>query len=314
MEKKTLFLHVGLHKTGTTSIQKNLMDHEAGLRLAGYCQPNRLGRPAPGHHRVARLIIDKGPSAFVDHLLNATDSETIVVSSEAFTTLVQQRQFWTKDLVTLINQHFNVIPILMLRRQDYMMESVFSQKAKHERKVELHAVPTYHYDYLKIVEALEASFGRDSVKIFIYRDDERSDSWKAFCDILGIDLSAFPAHKSTSNQSLHRRKNFALAQIELRYRALGVAAMDAMARSNAIRDDGQKFLFSPQVREDMLRKHTDGNRIICERYNIPEADAEYFCSTEVSNDWTPPDDIASEEWAGFVGELVPYLRKRFAAR
>ncbi len=309
MKKKTLFLHVGLHKTGTTSIQKNLMDHEQALRLEGYCQPDRLGRPAPGHHRVARLLIDKGPTVFVDHLIEAADLDNIIVSSESFTTLIQLRQFWTAELVDLINKHFDVVPILMLRRQDYMMESVFSQKAKHEHKVSRHAVPNYHYNYLKVVEVLEVSFGRDNLQIVIYRDDKRSDTWKTFCGFLNIDLAAFPPHKSTANQSLHRRKNLALSQIELGNRGMGVATLNAMARSDAIRDDGIKFLFSPTMREDILRKHSESNRVICDRYDISKADADYFCSTEVATDWLPPEEITSDEWAVFVSDVVTRLSK-----
>jgi hypothetical protein len=86
-----LVLHIGTHKTGTTSIQKVLHDHSPYFRNHGLYYPSSsLYRGTKGHlefsHDVARNT-DKSrrrTQAFVRHIKKSVaSSETILLSSEA---------------------------------------------------------------------------------------------------------------------------------------------------------------------------------------------------------------------------------------
>src|SRR6266540_4487045 len=121
MGKPRLFLHIGLHKTGTSSIQHSLMTNEAGLREAGFHLPDRLGRSDGGHHLVAAILRDRGPEAFLDHLKRDNNSPTTLVSAESF---LQVFKVPTKirDLREVLSSSFETRIIIFLRRQDYLKE------------------------------------------------------------------------------------------------------------------------------------------------------------------------------------------------
>lgn len=52
--ERKCFIHIGTHKTGTTSIQHLLIRNSSALRERGYCYP-QAGRLelSPGHHNLA---------------------------------------------------------------------------------------------------------------------------------------------------------------------------------------------------------------------------------------------------------------------
>ena len=82
---KKLILHVGLHKTGTSSIQQAIVGREADLAAAGWAAPPFLGRKDSAHHIwVKRLREDaeKGIDGLVK-ALEALPAEQLLFSSEA---------------------------------------------------------------------------------------------------------------------------------------------------------------------------------------------------------------------------------------
>lgn len=86
-----LILHVGTHKTGTTSIQKVLNDHSRFLKPHGLYYPSSLRYWGPrGHlkfsHEVARDTEQsrRNTQSFVQRIqTNVKASETVLLSSEA---------------------------------------------------------------------------------------------------------------------------------------------------------------------------------------------------------------------------------------
>ena len=316
MSRKTLYMHVGFPKTGTTTIQSNLALCSARLRAAGICQPDRLGRDAPGHHRVVDLVRTEGAQGFVEYLTEVLDLDRMVLSSESISGLIKKRsELWSEDLVDRLKTKFDVIPIIVLRRQDYMLESSVAQRAKHEKRLDLSFETSdaqrYRYDYLRVTDALARSFGQENVRVVIYRDDVPKDIWQAFCAVLGIDLDLPGQSRPRLNQKPHRRKVLALSQLEGINRSAGEDLLDAMVASDAIKDDGEPFLFSPADRRALLRANAAANRAICEQFGIPEDDAAYFAATEVCDDWAAPEPIRSGEWAAFVSDMVQFLKKRY---
>ena len=316
MPRKTLYMHVGFPKTGSTTIQSNLFSSDAELRAAGICQPDKLGREAPGHHRVVNLVSTEGAQGFVEHLTEVSDLDRMVLSSESISGLIKRRsELWSEDLVDRLKTKFDVIPIIVLRRQDFMLESSVAQRAKHEKTLDLRLETSdaqrYRYDYLRVTDALVRSFGQENVRVVIYRDDVPKDIWKAFCEILGIDLDLPGQSRPRLNQKPHRRKVLALSQLEGINRSAGVDLLDAMVASDAIRDDGERFLFSPADRRALLRANAAANRAICEQFGVPEDDAAYFTATEVCDDWAAPEPISSGEWAAFVSDMARFLKKRY---
>jgi hypothetical protein len=58
---RTLFLHVGMHKTGTTSIQQTLHTHQDALREAGFCW---FAGAEPNHSRAVFSAFTEAPHTY----------------------------------------------------------------------------------------------------------------------------------------------------------------------------------------------------------------------------------------------------------
>lgn len=93
----TLFVHIGTHKTGTTSIQNFLRTHASSLRDCGILVPTAgTLSPVSGHHNIAWQIRNDSryriKAGGVDELiaeLKYSEASTGVISSEDFEFLSQ---------------------------------------------------------------------------------------------------------------------------------------------------------------------------------------------------------------------------------
>ncbi len=90
--RKKLVLHVGSHKTGTTSIQAALRENRDALKQQGVCYPFGIApfekSPVP-HHQFAHALVNEQPldhlhvTAFMAAVQNdARDCHTVIISSE----------------------------------------------------------------------------------------------------------------------------------------------------------------------------------------------------------------------------------------
>jgi hypothetical protein len=93
----TLFVHIGTHKTGTTSIQNFLRTHASSLRECGIFVPTAgTLNPLSGHHNIAWQVRNDPRyttrAGGVDELiaeLKCSQASTAVISSEDFEYLAQ---------------------------------------------------------------------------------------------------------------------------------------------------------------------------------------------------------------------------------
>lgn len=137
---RTCILHIGVHKTGTTAVQKSLAVHRDGLLAAGILVPGIPGEanPVHGHHGLA---IDLGasaddpgrPSFRATHLLAAletTGADTVVVSSETMSA-VQTRPDAIRDLIEAIGRRgFAPVVVATVRPQESILNSSYLQSVK----------------------------------------------------------------------------------------------------------------------------------------------------------------------------------------
>ena len=78
---RALYLHIGLHKTGTSSLQRFLLENrslllEAGLGLGPYQDP-----VSGTHHPILAALESEGPEAVFDQIAEAP-GERLLISAE----------------------------------------------------------------------------------------------------------------------------------------------------------------------------------------------------------------------------------------
>ena len=177
---KKLYIHVGLHKTGTTGIQALLTANTKQLAQRGVFYPD-TGRiantleytavPAYAHHNIP-LVTMGGDDSLLHKLIKEikdSDSHTAVISSEVF------MQQFKNDLsnisrLAILRDHFEVKIVFYLRRQDSLYESVTNQKIK-----DGHVAPPLntvklapYYNYLMWMNIWEKEFGEGNIIPRVY--------------------------------------------------------------------------------------------------------------------------------------------------
>jgi len=106
MAKRVCYVHIGPHKTGTSSIQWFLQENRAELLKYGYFVPES-GANHGAHHALARKLCgqelrdhEQSAAANFARALDETPSEAVIISSEALGGLLRNpdyaRAFFTR--------------------------------------------------------------------------------------------------------------------------------------------------------------------------------------------------------------------------
>lgn len=122
--KIRLILHVGMHKTGSTSIQNFLCENSGYLRTQGiYALDSGNGKPLKLRFALERGEREEATSLIQDLLRQVEESNchTLVLSDEDFTRSIKR----TDHCLELLNSYFDVEVLVYIRRQDKMLESIY---------------------------------------------------------------------------------------------------------------------------------------------------------------------------------------------
>ncbi|WP_439525404.1 hypothetical protein [Roseovarius mucosus] len=127
------FLHVGMPKCATTTIQAALVQRQEALRGLGIAYEMPEGPEAEGQGNAARLAIsilrqrEEATAAALDFFSSGTGD--VVLSSEAFSALYKSAAV-IQFIEALRARGFEVSVIALFRRQDHWLESDFKQHVK----------------------------------------------------------------------------------------------------------------------------------------------------------------------------------------
>lgn len=138
--KKRLIIHIGMHKTGSSSVQRYFSRNRAVLRRMGLCYPRSIGAAGerqPKHAALFDAISHEadfnaphpalGPSgALIEKIaaeIEAAPGRLAVLSAEG---LSGERPVFAKALAPL-GARFDATIVMFLRRQDHWVESFYKQ-------------------------------------------------------------------------------------------------------------------------------------------------------------------------------------------
>jgi len=166
--KRVCYIHVGPHKTGTSSIQWFLKENRAELLKYGYFVPES-GAIHGAHHAIVRKLCgqelrdhQQSAAAKFARALSDTPSEAIVISSEALEGLLRNRDC-AKVFFTRIGE-LNLEPKLVLfpRNQSQSINSRYSEVVKGFQQSDpfhafaLRVIPDFSVRYSPWIELADA--------------------------------------------------------------------------------------------------------------------------------------------------------------
>jgi hypothetical protein len=211
---KTLVIHIGSHKTGTTTLQKWLFDNPNFLAEHGVSYvtaPHKRNMHTAVGFVQAGKIVPQGwhvtrPNILVQQLIDAPE-QTVIASSENFSFFFEKRA--VSGLHELVKNHFEQIQIVVyLRRQDSHAVSHYQEGAKPNRGAEeqlfghsLSALPAanknldLYLDYERRIGSWLDVFGPENVTVRIFEPAKLvgGDVVTDFLDAVGVQASNLPS-------------------------------------------------------------------------------------------------------------------------
>ncbi len=128
-------IHIGTHKTGSTSLQRFFRGNAKVLESAGILYPTE--RPEVAHHNLFREITGKPPDGRrattlerLSERLRRTEADVAILSSELFSTLGQDSGGPRRIAEIACTHGFQVEAVLFVRPQHVLFNSMYTQRTK----------------------------------------------------------------------------------------------------------------------------------------------------------------------------------------
>ncbi len=183
---KKLFLHIGMHKTGTSSLQHFLDIYSDELLRQGFYVPV-TGGIKHRHHSFAFELKkeDNLEKTFKDNPIwenlkleiKSTPADKIIMSSEEFS-LISPKAI---QALKVFFKAYDVKIYIYIRRQSDMVESVYNQDIKDINSSEKKSIENwlqeqeaflyFHLDYYQKILKWEEVFGIDNIVVRVYDSD-----------------------------------------------------------------------------------------------------------------------------------------------
>lgn len=192
MDKIKLFIHIGTHKTGTTSIQKAFKQNPDSLKNEGVCfldEPvNKITRNKLVHSKsLNKDLVDNVRDEFSAKIKKAVDKgcHVLVSSCEELSGNVIEGYKNTRLVAEALFASLTDLPlqtkiVVYLRRQDSFIESLYCQMIHigetYDFKTFIKNFNQTHFNWYNLVKDYSHVFGKENIIVRIYNKDISIDS------------------------------------------------------------------------------------------------------------------------------------------
>lgn len=277
--KRSLFLHLGVHRTATTSTQGFFQENFLELQKRGFLYPFKVRR-----HQFLRQIA-KGMRD-VDEVARDLERRAAEKSPDIRSILLSHEDVcMCRDLSALagFKTYFDVKVIFSVRRQDTWLESWYFQNIKAQWDPKLAHVTfdefmakrgKFHWiDYDRYLGHLEDVFGHENVELIVYEKGQLPQGPVVeFCKRVGLtDLRGLvePVHVNSSRSpemsEFMRRLPLDMADERVRLALTqSCEAVDHDILGNTKRQSER--LLPPDLRREIMAEYAPGNHAVAQRY------------------------------------------------
>lgn len=342
-QKKILYLHIGMPKTGTSSLQLFLMQNQEALARHGFAYPMMPGRyslvcPNRNAHFLVGKVKDasgcEDPVRTAEiqkqslELLEDTfrHHDKVILSEEAIWNTYKPNKTQCIRMIRSFCKERNIALklIVYLRRQDYYLESYWKQKilkcgARWSWKRMITKTPKYIVlNYYKHLEQLVEEVGRENIMVQLYYENN-FDLCSDFLRVLAIQRTdLFKPLEEKINPSMNN--NYAeikrimngllsedFGQWIKEQKWLKKVVMDCVTEE---KKQYKSSMFSTEERRKFLDGFEESNRKIAQEYMGRDRlfdDAKEQEKTLPT--WTPDNQLQYENTVAFLGKALLELKK-----
>ena len=290
-----MILHIGAHRTATSSLQLFLARNRAALVSKGALYPYRSRRHLKLFNEILRRerSIDE-VSAELNQLADDAEGEidTIILSDED----VCARSPLVLRVLSGFKKHFDVTVVYTMRRQDLWLESWYFQNIKWQWQDDLAHGNFDEFmsksdqfswiDYDRFLGTLEKMFGKDKVVPIVFeRGQMQGGPIHTFLDRIGLtDREGFesPPYINPSYSPLESEfmRQLPLDKADTEYRNILIRLFEHIDKA-ARKAKPSSLLLDREAREEVMARFAEGNRKVARRYfgrdelfldNLPASD------------------------------------------
>lgn len=285
MNMTTVYIHIGTHKTGTTSIQRVLMECQNRLRSLDVLFPV-TGKAMGSVHQLAWCYLDNNPEWYPVSSLSASDLYTqlrdeinesacskVILSSEDFSFI----DINSKDEVHALHRlkdslaEYNVKVIVYLRPQSDYLTAFYNQvhKAydsrfpdKSVKGLEKSLQGVLNYDQL--LSRWASVFGNENIIVRPFNERKaEGDLVQDFLKVCGVSLQNIPVIKT--NESLDPEL-LAFRRMINDYPSSDVSKVALEHLLSAISQNKPAPIFSSDEALALMERYEEGNQKVAELY------------------------------------------------
>jgi hypothetical protein len=203
---KTVFVHIGMSKTGTTTLQFLLDANRALLKSSGFCYPLSGLSSSPhekGHHELVTATKNRDESVYKALVaeIDKVAAKVVVLSSEGFSVSTQAEIEFLKEMLNC----YEVKVVVYVREQASFLESLYNQAVKTGSEVRdryeflADMLSSNRLNYYSIVKSWAAVFGKENIVVREYRGSGRGGR-QLVEDFFGVDFKVVDYNSSVDSR------------------------------------------------------------------------------------------------------------------
>ncbi|HJC32305.1 MAG TPA: hypothetical protein H9934_09270 [Candidatus Anaerobutyricum faecale] len=340
---KTLYLHIGTSKTGTTSLQHFCVENAEILERQNYSYPvfphkfKYVNIMRNGHFLAHRAYEEgekrnfleeeqyfrQGMDFVLDHFRK---TDNIILSDEGIWSVVfkgDKPDLWEKIKKEADEHGYGVKIIVYLRRQDGLAESWWNQKVKAGKRL-YSTVPWEEYsrnpakpelNYYGPLRNIEKVFGKENMTVrrFGKKYFKNGSLFEDFMDALGIKYDGrFVVSEGQRNISLlgnaHEIKRVLNSLPDLSDRNNTFFRKIVVGMSEQRPDLKSETMFSAEEALEFMEKYREDNRKVMREYFGKDEDL-FDMDFSKNKKWVPDHTEMEKDIILFMGNAIVELRK-----
>lgn len=271
-----LYIHIGSHKTGSTTIQHALKEKsESGLKEGWrYVKTPKCVKELMVVNEYNSTIVNNFKKALKKNIKPHNEVTHHVMSSESIMGN-PDNGYKNSAIVARIlreaTQEYDVSIIVYLRRQDDFVESMYTQNIHQGRSFDFNTFfdafkSTEALNYRRILNDFELAFNKENLIVKSYHMASKMGLLNDFAGVIDSRLLL---------ESTKKRKNPSYSKSALEIARIcnpnlnkeDQWKMRTSLQASMMKSKEESFSFlSPDLREEFLRKHVSSNKDIADRY------------------------------------------------